>query len=163
MHKLFLICFFSMIFSFFSVRASEQVEMRIRGTLRAPPPCKINDGGVVAVEFGSRIGINKVDGINYRQVISYRITCEPTESVPWTMLLTLKGTATSFDNAALKTDNDSLGIRIYQGDVRFELNSGIKIDPKNPPRLEAVPVAKPSVPLEEGEFTATAMLQADYF
>ena len=143
-------------------QAAEQVEMRLRGTLRAPPPCEINDGGRVAVDFGQRVGVNKVDGVNYRQAVNYRITCDSKEARPWEMVLTLKGVATSFDNAAVQTDNDNLGIRVYRDDVPFMLNSSIKIDPASPPRLEAVPVARPGGPLKAGAFVATATLQADY-
>lgn len=143
-------------------QAAEQVEMHLRGTLRAPPPCEINDGGRVAVDFGQRVGVNKVDGVNYRQAVNYRITCESTQARPWEMVLTLKGTATAFDKAAVQTDNGNLGIRLYRDDVPFTLNSSIKIDPASPPRLEAVPVARPGGLLKEGAFVATATLQADY-
>jgi len=114
------------------------------------------------VDFGQRVGVNKVDGINYRQAVNYRINCDSTETRPWKMSLTLKGNATDFDKAAIQTDNGNLGIRIYQDNVPFTLNSSIKIDPANPPRLEAVPIAKPGEKLSGGAFAATAILQADY-
>ncbi|PNU35499.1 pilus assembly protein [Serratia marcescens] len=142
--------------------AAEEASMHFRGGLRAPPPCTISDGGVVAVDFGLRVGIKKVDGNNYRQAVNYRISCEAPGALPWEMVLTLKGDATVFDRAAVQTDNGNLGIRIYQDDVPFQLNSSIKIDPSNPPHLEAVPVAKPGESLTEGAFLATATLQVDY-
>ncbi|WP_368925988.1 fimbrial protein [Serratia marcescens] len=148
--------------SCYSVQAAEQVEMRLRGTLRVPPPCKISDGGTLEVNFGDRIGIKKVDGVNYRQAIDYRIRCESPGALPWEMQLTLKGVATTFDLAAVQTDNADLGIRIYRDAVPFTLNSSMKIDPASPPRIEAVPVAKPGVSLAEGKFAATAMLQVEY-
>lgn len=150
------------VFCYHSVQAAEQVEMYLRGTLRMPPPCKINDGGIVEVNFGQRVGVKKVDGVNYRQEVNYRITCESTEALPWEMIMTLKGTATSFDLAALKTNNENLGIRIYRDDTPFTINSSFKIDPSNPPRLDAVPVGKPGETLSEGAFTTTALLQVEY-
>ena len=145
-----------------SVPAAKEVAMHLKGTLRAPPPCRINDGGVIEVAFGQRVGINKVDGANYRQAVNYRIQCDSPGARPWELTLTFKGSAASFDSAALQTDNANLGIRLYHDDQSFAPNSSIKIDPANPPRLEAVPVAKAGAPLTEGAFAATATLQADY-
>ncbi|OKP49465.1 pilus assembly protein [Serratia marcescens] len=145
-----------------SVQAAEEAEMKFRGTLRAPPPCTLNDGGIMEINFGQRVGINKVDGVNYRQAVTYRIRCNLNDSLPWELTLTLKGNATAFDKAALQTDKTDLGIRLYREDEPFEINSSLRIDPANPPRLEAVPVARPGAALSEGAFTATATLQADY-
>lgn len=142
--------------------AVAEADMQFRGVLRAPPPCSINDGGTVAVDFGLRVGVNKVDGSNYRQAVNYRIRCDAPGALPWELVMTLKGNATGFDKAAVQTDNANLGIRIYQNDVPFTLNSGIKIDPASPPQLEAVPVAKPGEILKEGAFLATATLQVEY-
>jgi type 1 fimbria pilin len=149
------------VFSTLSLAAVE-ADLRFRGTLRVPPPCTINEGGTVAVDFGQRVGINKVDGANYRQAVDYRISCDTPGARPWEMWLTLKGNATAFDKAAVQTDNANLGIRIYQNGAPFTLNGGLKIDPNNPPRLEAVPVAKPGAVLKEGAFVATATLQVNY-
>jgi type 1 fimbria pilin len=103
-----------------------------------------------------------VDGSNYRQAVNYRLQCDSPGALPWELMLTLKGNATGFDKAAVQSDNPNLGIRVYQNDVPFTLNSSIRIDPANPPSLEAVPVARPGEKLKEGAFVATATLQADY-
>ncbi|HEB0103792.1 TPA: fimbrial protein [Serratia marcescens] len=145
-----------------TAQAAEEVGMHLRGTLRAPPPCSLNDDGVIEVDFGQRLGINKVDGINYRQAVNYRLRCDAPGALPWELKLSFKGIAASFDRAALQTDNGNLGIRLYQDDKAFAPNTSINIDPANPPRLEAVPVTKAGVPLKEGAFAATATLQADY-
>lgn len=57
--------------------AAEEIAMHFRGGLIAPPPCVINAGAKIDVDFGSRVGIKKVDGVNYRQVIDYQLDCEP--------------------------------------------------------------------------------------
>ncbi|MFP7326997.1 fimbrial protein [Serratia marcescens] len=145
-----------------SSQAAVETDMRLRGMLRMPPPCSINSGNVVAVDFSQRVGINNVDGSNYRQAVNYRIDCDSPGALPWEMTLILKGNATTFDGAAVQTSNGNLGIRVYQNNVPFTINSGIKIDPANPPRLEAVPVARPGSTLREGVFEATATLQAEY-
>lgn len=141
---------------------SAEVDIIVRGTLRAPPPCTISDGGVITTDFGERVGINRVDGVNYRQKVDYRIRCEPAGALPWEVVLTVKGRATAFDSAAVQTNKADLGIRFYQNEKPFPLNRALKIDPANPPRLEVAPVARPGGALTEGAFAATATLQADY-
>ncbi|HHQ4308821.1 TPA: fimbrial protein [Serratia fonticola] len=132
-----------------------------RGTLIEPPPCKINDGGQVDVNFGERVGVNKVDGVNYLMAMDYRIICEPGVS-GLDMTLTLSGLPTGYDDAAIKTDRADLGIRVLQNGQPFTLDKPIDIDPNNPPTLEAVPVKTPGATLNEGTFEATATLQAQY-
>lgn len=39
--------------------AAEEVAMQFRGGLIAPPPCTINAGAKIDVDFGSRVGIKK--------------------------------------------------------------------------------------------------------
>lgn len=135
--------------------------MAFQGTLIAPPPCKINGGEAVDVDFGNRVGIKKVNGENYRQTVDYRITCEPSTQ-PLDMTLLLSGNATTFDTAAVQTNQAALGIRLLQDGKPFTLNKAVAIDPKSPPVLEAVPVAEPGATLTEGVFDATATLRADY-
>lgn len=136
--------------------------MAFRGTLLAPPPCRINDGNQVEVDFGERVGINKVDGVNYRQGLNYQITCDSASGGNWALSLSLKGTASGFDKQALATNKGELGIRIYRDDEPFTPGSVLNITLDNPPRLEAVPVKKQGATLGEGAFEAWATLQADY-
>ncbi|WP_248945094.1 fimbrial protein [Serratia silvae] len=131
------------------------------GTLIDIPPCTINDGNRIDVDFGERVGINKVDGVNYRQRLNYQITCEETASNS-VLTLSLSGGATGFDSEALRTDKAGLGIRVYQNDQPFTPNSSLKIDQTNLPRLEAVPVKNAGATLTEGAFEAWATLRADY-
>jgi type 1 fimbria pilin len=136
--------------------------MNFHGTLIAPPPCTINNGIKIDVDFGERIGVNKVDGINYRQTVDYPIRCEDGAG-KWDMTLTLTGTPTGFDDAAVQTQEKAdLGIRLYQNGQPFILNQALPVDPNNLPVLEAVPVKAPGSTLTEGAFEATATLQAVY-
>lgn len=135
--------------------------MLFRGTLIEPPPCTIKDGGMVDVDFGERVGINKVNGVNYLKLVDYRITCE-SGATGLDMTLTLSGTETGYDDAAVQTDKADLGIRVLQNGAHFTLNTPLSIDPQNPPVLEAVPVKTPGATLTEGAFVATATLKAEY-
>ncbi|KKZ18007.1 pilus assembly protein [Serratia marcescens] len=136
--------------------------MAFRGALLAPPPCTINDGNRIDVDFGDQVGINKVDGVNYRQGVNYQITCDSTSGGSWGLTLSLSGTASGFDKQALATNKSDLGIRVYRDDQPFTPGSTLKITLDNPPRLEAVPVKKEGAALSEGAFEAWATLQAVY-
>lgn len=137
-------------------------DMVFRGTLIEPPPCSINDDNRVDVDFGERVGINKVDGVNYRQAVNYQITCDNPGSKNWALTLSLTGAAAGFDEQALQTNRTDLGIRIYQNDKPFTPGSTLDINISNPPRLEAVPVKREGATLTEGAFESWATLRADY-
>ncbi len=145
----------------FSAAVAAADDMTFRGTLIEPPACSINNGEDIDVDFGERVGIKKVNGVNYLQPVSYRITCEPSAS-KWNMTLTVIGTQAAYDKAAVRTDVTDLGIRLIQNGKPFELNLPIPVNPASPPKLEAVPVQRPGATLEEGKFVATATLQAVY-
>lgn len=131
------------------------------GTLNEPPACTINNGEQVDVNFGARVGVNKVDGQNYTQTVNYRISCEPGAN-GLTMGLQVTGSATGFDIAALQTNMPDLGIRLLQNGQALTLNKRLNIDAAKPPVLQAVPVKQPGVELKAGTFMATATLLADY-
>lgn len=142
--------------------AKGDVDIAFHGTLLEPPPCVINDGSQIDVNFGERVGINKVDGENYRQALNYQIVCENADSGNWALTLSLNGAASAFDKEALLTSEANLGIRVYQNDRLFTPGSAVNIELANPPRLEAVPVKRAGIELTEGTFEAWATLRADY-
>ncbi|HID9396045.1 TPA: fimbrial protein [Serratia marcescens] len=136
-------------------------DMQIKGALIEPPPCRVNDGGVIDISFGPRVGIKKVNGENYRQKINYTINCEPGVK-GWVLVLALVGTAADFDHTALRSDKMSLGIRVLHDKQPFLPGVSMIINAGAPPELEAVPVAEGGVLLSEGEFSASASLLAYY-
>lgn len=142
--------------------AMADADMAFHGTLIAPPPCTISDNNRIDVGFGDRVGIKKVDGVNYRTLVNYQIQCEKGKSGNWALTLSLSGTSASFDKNALVTNKAELGIRIYANDKPFMPGSAVNITLNNPPRLEAVPVKKVGSDLNEGAFEAWATLRADY-
>lgn len=135
--------------------------MRFSGTLIEPPPCSINDDGMVDVDFGDRVGVKKVDGANYLQPVNYQITCN-SGSGAWNMTLEVIGNAPDYDSAAIDSNVRDLAIRLLQNGKPFTLNEPIDIKLNAPPRLEAVPVKRPGAELQEGAFEATATLRAVY-
>lgn len=152
--------FFWMVLLPSSLPAAEN--MQLHGSLIEPPPCRINDGKTIDVDFGDRLGINKIDGVNYLQSVNYTVTCEAGASTG-DMTLTVSGTATSFDKAAVQTNKAQLGLRLLLSGKPFVLATPVPVDPNRLPVLQVVPVQLPgSKALTVGAFEAAATLQTDY-
>lgn len=147
-------------------------DMSFKGTLIAPPPCKVDDSQRIEVNFGDRLGVNKIDGVAYAKPLEYRLVCEDTSTHGWKLILSLNGDMSPFDGDVFKTtsltankDNENnLGVRIYQANgTVFTPNSQLEItDAQNPPVLMAVPVKRPGSVLVEGGFETLVTLQAHY-
>ncbi len=140
--------------------SNAMANLSFTGTLRVPPPCTINNGATIAIDF-AEMGTNRVDGTNYKKTLTYSISCT-SSTMPWSMYLTVTGVATDFDPAAVKTDKDHLGIKILQNDLPFTLNTKVQITAANPPTLKVVPVKRPGATLGEGTFNAVAVLVAHH-
>lgn len=134
--------------------------MSFSGMLIEPPPCTIKDGDDVEVDFGDRVGVSKVDGVNYLRPVTYTISCDPGVEA-WNMTLEVVGTAADYDAAAIQSDVDDLAIRLLQNNERFILNKPLPIT-NAAPTLTAVPVKRPGATLKSGKFVATATLLAVY-
>ena len=130
------------------------------GTLNEPPPCTIDAGNTIEVDFGD-VGVKRVDGVKYRKGLAYTISCGPA-TLPWELKLSVNGTPTSFDASAVQTNVPALGIRVYQNNVPFPLNTRLDISLPSPPVLEVVPVKQPGATLAPARFAAVATLLAEY-
>lgn len=130
------------------------------GTLNEPPPCTIDAGNTIEVDFGD-VGVKRVDGVKYRRGVGYTISCG-TDTLPWELKLSVNGTSTTFDGSAVQTSAPELGIRIFQNGVPFLLNTPLDITLSSPPTLEVVPVKRPGAILTPARFTAVATLLAEY-
>lgn len=130
------------------------------GTLVEPPPCTINSGSTIAVDFGD-ISVKSVDGVKNRKGLNYTITCT-SSTLPWGLNLMVTGTATSFDPSAVQSSVAALGIKVLRNNLAFVLNTKHSISLSSPPVLEVVPVKMPGSTLSDGNFTATAVLLAFY-
>ncbi len=130
------------------------------GTLNEPPPCTIDAGNTIEVDFGD-VGVKRVDGVKYRKSVGYTISCG-THTLPWELKLSVNGTATTFDGSAVQTNVPALGIRVFQNNRPFPLNTPMDINLSSPPILEVVPVQQPGAILTPARFAAVATLLAEY-
>lgn len=139
-------------------------DVNFYGVLVPPPQCTISGGNTLEIDFGDKLGVNKIDGVNYRKKVDYQLECPPPdpEAPPMKLHLAVNGVATAFDNAALQTNVGALGLRLTADDKPLPLNAPITLDPLRPPELWAVPVKDPNGTLKEGAFEASATLLAEY-
>lgn len=140
--------------------STASANLTFNGTLNEPPPCTIDSGSTIEVDFGD-VGTRRVDGVKYRKAVGYTIRCGAS-TLPWLLKLSVKGAETTFDNAAVQTTAPDLGIRLYQNNLPFRLNTPLDISLSSPPTLEVVPVKRPGSILAPASFTAVATLLAEY-
>nr|WP_024967127.1 fimbrial protein [Pantoea sp. IMH] len=139
-------------------QTGDTLNVKIHGTLRRMP-CVINNDKAIVIDFGN-VGVNKVNGDNYKQSIDYLLECKDPDATA-NLNMTLRGVQSSYNTGAINTNVPGLGIEILQNGSPVTINKAFVIDYNNPPRLEAVPVSS-GVPLTEGAFNATATLMAEY-
>ncbi|MGQ4695432.1 fimbrial protein [Enterobacter asburiae] len=136
--------------------------MAFHGTLVAPP-CTINNGQTIEVLFGKNLGVNKIDGNNYKQPVNYSVDCDAGYSANNLAIMVDTATPAAFDASAVMTNKTGLGIRILIDGVAANFAKRVALtNPASPPKIEAVPVQDTAVTLTEGAFEATMTLRADY-
>lgn len=145
-----------------SVQAAEN--MNFRGTLLEYPPCEINGGQPVEIDFGE-VGINKIDGENYTRTFTLSYDCEGAST---DKILRYLGNVTTFDTAAVQSNVANFGIRLAHRTSEGEI---IPLTVGSSLRLAAdvgsstfvvTPVKKAGAELQEGAFNAGAALQLNY-
>ncbi|HEM7131418.1 MULTISPECIES: fimbrial protein [Providencia] len=133
------------------------------GSLIIPPKCRLSHSDPIKVSFG-KVGVNKVDGIHYKEKIPYELICDGDLTQPWNISLTLSGIAAGagFDDATLQVKSDqngnNVGIQIQKDGQPITLNKAFVIDQKTLPALSAVIVKKTGTKLIGDTFNATATL-----
>ncbi|WP_259567510.1 fimbrial protein [Enterobacter sichuanensis] len=145
-----------------AAQTGDQVIFNFGGTFVVSTPCTISNDEVINIAFGN-VGVDRVDGSHYAQPIPYNVDCHGApDSSP--LELTVTGTAESYDDTALVTSADGLGIQIQANGVPMKLNQALSTTLGSIPSLTltAVPVKDPAKTLKEQPFTATATLTADY-
>ncbi|EOK9944527.1 fimbrial protein [Escherichia coli] len=132
------------------------------GYLVQPPNCSISNGQNIELTFRD-VNIDDINGSNYEQVVPYTITCDTAVRDPqMEMTLTWSGTQSDFDDSAVATDLNGLGIHLKQTGSDFKLHTPLVVNETSLPVLTAVPVKKSGVDLPESDFEAWATLQVDY-
>ena len=136
--------------------AMADVSVSIRGVVLAPPPCIIHGESTLNVPFGDDLMTTRIDGVSYKRVVPYTVTCGPQPSND--MRLILQGGGAGFDSTLLSTSNSNLGVKLLINGVSWKLNSSVNFTYPTLPKMEAVLVRNLDSTLSGGAFSATATL-----
>lgn len=143
-------------------QTGDTLNITFQGKFILSTPCTVSNDKVIDVSFGN-IRVNGVNGKDHSQVIPYSVDCHgaPDDSP---LDLTITGTAESYDDAALTTTADGLGLQIQANGQAMTLNKPLSttLGALQSLTLTAVPVKDPAKTLAEQPFTATATLTAEY-
>jgi type 1 fimbria pilin len=154
--------FIAVMLSGTSLQAAEN--MSFRGTLLEHPPCEINGGQPVAIDFGD-VGVNKVNGNNYAQTFKIIYDCKGAST---DKILRYVGNATAFDPAAVQSNIPDFGIQLRHKSLdgvtsAFDVGSRLPVPSYvGSTTFIATPVKEVNAELQDGAFTAGATLQLEY-
>lgn len=157
-HLLFILFLF--IFSFHGLAKDNEVDVLIKGNLIMAPPCKINQGEDIEVNFGS-IPTKTIQGYEQKKEINYQITCEDNLN-NWSLYLWIDGNKSGFDRHALKTNIDNLAVKFMKGSSIIDLAKKYTVNPNNPEKLWAVLVKQDNTELPAGSFVSNGTLYVEY-
>lgn len=135
-------------------------KVAISATIIAPPPCKVNDNNKIEIDF-EKVGVNRIDGINYKKKIDYQVSCEDPGEMRQ-LAMKVSGAAASFDAKLLKTTSTGLAIKFENESGQISLNTPVNFIYGQTPELYAVLVKDSTVKLTSGDFTSSATLKIDY-
>ena len=135
------------------------VYVTIRGVILAPPPCIINGGQKIDIDFGEVMS-TRIDGTAYKMPVSYTIECDKMPSKA--MKMSVEGNPASFDSQSLSTNIDGLGIAIILDGSKLPIGETVNFEYPNAPQFSVVPVRDMTKALKGGDFEATATLLIAY-
>ncbi|HHR6130240.1 TPA: fimbrial protein [Providencia alcalifaciens] len=143
--------------------------MSFYGTIMDTVPCEINNGETISVNFGN-IGINKIDGIRYKEKVSFQLKCPGGFDIPFRLIY--RGEVSDFDPAAVKTSTNGLGIKLFRAcsqseNCEVKIGESMDIDMKgsemNSQQFHVVPVKKQNIDIKDGYFQSSASFHLDYY
>lgn len=143
-----------------SIPASANLTVNITGTVLVEPSCTINNNQTIEVEF-NEVMTTRIDGVNYKQPINYVLSCDTSYSSSFKM--SIQGGVAGFGTGILATnETNDLGIELYSGTQKVNVNSWINFNYSNKPTLYAVPVKRGGATLTGGDFSAAATMLIAY-
>lgn len=156
----FLIILFLFSLSSSILAKDNETQVLIKGNLLTPPPCKINDGNMIEVPFGS-VPIKSIQGYDQKREVNYQITCGENLN-NWNMYLWIDGSKSNFDANGLRTNIDNLTVKFMMGNDIIELNKKYSVNLNNPEKIWAVLVKKENSVLSPGDFISGGTLFVEY-
>jgi len=143
-----------------SLRGAE-AEVTFHGELIEAPPCIVNGGEPIVVDFGNEVMTTRIDGTEYKKRIAFTLDCS--EAISQKQKLRISGgTAAAFDPQAIAGDRAGFGIALYEGNNRYTPGDWLPFTEPAVPELYAVPVKQDGVTLSGGAFSILASLVVAY-
>ncbi|MEY0304742.1 fimbrial protein [Providencia manganoxydans] len=149
------------VFSMMSQAVPVSFEVRFTVELKT---CDVNNNQTIEVDFEDMI-INNIDGVAYERPIPYSVHCDDAVNGTSLNLFFEDNTGANFTAGGyqlLRTDRAGLGLLVKQNGNPFSFNSELPFTYGNEPTLTVVPVKNENVGLDDGKFTASALLTVEY-
>ncbi|EFO1265987.1 fimbrial protein [Escherichia albertii] len=152
------------------------IPVKITGTIQIPP-CQVNDGKTIVVEFGD---VSVTDVANERNLrkVTVPVKCSYAQG---TAYVKVTGTQLGGNTNVLKTDIDNFGIALYQGDgtatklilgdgkhngqdsIGYPIQTGLSGIESGTFTFTAIPFSDGNKELAAGAFQASANMSISYF
>ncbi|SDQ71281.1 Pilin (type 1 fimbria component protein) [Pseudomonas sp. UC 17F4] len=143
-----------------SAEAAQAMLMSIKGTIRARPPCVINDNQLITAPFGD-VDTTAIDGSYKTITLTYSLNCS--RAVKSELKMKVEGQGASFDRTLLRVPSyNNLGIALKIAGQKYSLNTWQNFNANLPPTLQAVLVKRQDSDIAGGSFTSGATLVVDY-
>ncbi|MBN1084026.1 fimbrial protein [Erwinia aphidicola] len=138
---------------------SAQKTIKISMTVLPPPPCTINGGNAIEVNFGEVIA-DHLDDSDYSRPVDINLSCRGLRKNQ--LRLQVYGTAANFNKSYLETNRANMAIKFTSNGKPVSVNQWLYFSLPNTPSLSAAPVMSNDSVLTGGAFNATATLYVEY-
>jgi len=142
-----------------AVAGTAQSTITISMTVLNPPPCTINDGKAIEVDFGELIA-DDLDGIQFGRAVNIDLSCSGQRKNQ--LRLQFQGTPDKAIANYLQTNHEGLAIKFFRNGQLLPLNSWLNFSWPDVPELRAAPVISNKKVLTGGTFSASATLRVEY-
>lgn len=152
--------FLTVIFSVIIINTAYAASVTVKVTVTAAPSCTINNNKTIEVNFQEVVTTRIDGGDEYLRPVNYTLECK--DATNKTMKMMVEGITSSFNEYALKTNFDDLGIELHVNGHKQEISKWFKFNYEDKPELEVVPVKRTGSKLSTGAFSAGATLKVEY-
>ncbi|WP_426766910.1 fimbrial protein [Erwinia aphidicola] len=142
-----------------AVAGYESRTITISMTVLEPPPCTINGGKTIEVDFGEVIA-DDLDGIQFARAVNIDLSCRGQSKNQ--LRLQFQGTPDKAMANYLQTNREGLAIKFSRSGQLLPLNSWLNFNWPDVPELRAAPVISNKKMLTGGTFSASATLRVEY-
>lgn len=142
-----------------AVAGSSQQTITVSMTVLDPPPCTINGGKAIEVDFGKVIA-DDLDDSDYSRAVNINLSCRG--QVKNQLRLQIKGTPARDNKSYLQTNLTNMAIKFTSNGKIVSVNDWLNFNWPYTHELRAAPVMSHANVLTGGAFSASATLYVEY-